>query len=275
MALRLVSTAHSLFVWNRTAEKCEPLRKAGARIATSPLDVIRECDTIFLMLADGTATDFALRRGTSDFAALRGRLLINCATVSPGYSRGLEQDLHAANARFVEAPVSGSRKPAEAGTLIAMLAGDRDAVAEARPLFAALARQTVECGPVPNGMLTKLATNILLVNSVAALAEMMHFASAHRLDLAKVAEVVSNGPLGSDVVRTRSAMLAAGDFTPHSAIRNVLDSLGRTEEAAAAVGCALPLTERTLQLLRVTMELGCADQDMTALLRAIEQQRRQ
>lgn len=246
---------------------------AGARVATSPAEVIAECDTGFLMLADAAATDFALSRGTSDFAAVQGRLLINYATVSPGYSRGLEQDLHAANARFVEAPVSGSRKPAEAGTLIAMLAGDRDAVADTRPLFAALARQTIECGPVPNGMLTKLATNILLVNSVAALAEMMHFAAAHRLDLAKVAEVVSNGPLGSDVVRARSSMLAAGDFTPNSAIRNVLESLGRTEEAATAVGCALPLTERTLQLLRVTMDLGYAEKDMIALIHAIERQR--
>ena len=135
-----------------------------------------------------------------------------------------------------------------------------------------LAKQAVDCGPVPNGTLTKLATNILLVNSVAALAEMMRFADVHGLDRAKVAEVVSSGQLGSDNVRIRSAKLAQRDFTAHSAIRNVLDSLGRTGEAAAAAGCTLPLTERTLQLLRQTVQLGHADDDMIALFHAIERQ---
>ncbi|HRG54812.1 MAG TPA: NAD(P)-dependent oxidoreductase [Lacunisphaera sp.] len=270
MALRLLRAGHALHVWNRTAAKAAPLAAAGARVAASPADVIAACPVVFLMLADGAATDAVLGRGTPAFAAVRGRLFVNCATVAPDYSRGLEQALRAAGARFVEAPVSGSRKPAETGTLIAMLAGEPDAVAEVAPLFAPLAKQAIACGPVPNGTLTKLATNILLVNSVAALAEMMRFADAHGLDRDKVAEVVSNGQLGSDNVRIRAAKLAARDFTAHSAIRNVLDSLGRTGVAATAVNCALPLTERTLQLLRDTVQLGHADADMIALYHAIE-----
>ena len=267
MALRLLRAGHSLHVWNRTVAKAAPLADAGARVATHPAEVVAACRVVFVMLADGTATDAVLGRGTPAFAAVRGRLFVNCATVSPGYSSGLEQDLRAAGARFVEAPVSGSRKPAEAGTLIA---SEPAAVAEVAPLFAPLAKQAVDCGPVPNGTLTKLATNILLVNSVAALAEMMRFADAHGLDRAKVAEVVSHGQLGSDNVRIRSAKLAQRDFTAHSAIRNVFDSLGRTGEAAAAAGCALPLTERTLELLRETIRLGHADADMIALFHAIE-----
>lgn len=272
MALRLLRAGHALHVWNRTAAKAASLVATGARASASPRDVLAACPVVFLMLADGAATDAVLGRGTPAFAAVRNRLLVNCATVSPNYSRGLERDLRTAGARFVEAPVSGSRKPAEAGTLIAMLAGESATVAEVAPLFASLARQAVDCGPVPNGTLTKLATNILLVNSVAALAEMMHFADAHGLDRAKVAEVVSNGQLGSDNVRIRSAKLAQRDFTAHSAIRNVLDSLGRTGEAATAAGCALPLTERTLQLLRDTVRLGHADNDMIALFHAIARQ---
>ncbi len=275
MALRLLRAGHALHVWNRTATKAEPLRAAGALIAASPAEAIAACPVIFLMLADGAATDAVLGRDTPAFAAtVRGKTFVNCATVSPDYSRGLERDLLAAGARFVEAPVSGSRKPAENGTLIAMLAGAPESVAAVAPLFAPLARQAVDCGPVPNGMLTKLATNILLVNSVAALAEMMRFADAHGLDRAKVAEVVSNGQLGSDNVRIRSAKLAQNDFAPHSAIRNVLDSLGRTGEAAATVGCALPLTTLTLDLLRETIRLGHAEEDMIAMLRAIEHAKR-
>jgi 3-hydroxyisobutyrate dehydrogenase len=112
------------------------------------------------------------------------------------------------------------------------------------------------------------------VNSVAALAEMMRFADAHGLDRAKVAEVVSHSQLGSDNIRIRSTKLAQRDFSAHSAIRNVLASLSRTGEAAAAAGCTLPLTERTLQLLHETVRLGHADEDMIALLHAIERQGR-
>lgn len=276
MSLRLLRAGHALHVWNRTPTKAEPLRAAAdeiggsVRVADDPRAVLTACRVVFLMLADGATTDLVLGRGTPAFADVRDRLLINCATVAPEYSAGLEQDLRAAGARFVEAPVSGSRKPAEAGTLIAMLAGAPDAVAEVTPLFAPLARQAVDCGPVPHGTLTKLATNILLVNSVAALAEMMHFANAHGLDRTKVAEVVSNGQLGSDNVRIRSAKLATRDFSAHSAIRNVLDSLGRTGASAAGIGCQLPLTERTLDLLRETVRLGHADEDMIAMLHALE-----
>ncbi|MBS0658627.1 MAG: NAD(P)-dependent oxidoreductase [Verrucomicrobia bacterium] len=275
MALRLLRAGHSLQVWNRTAAKAEPLLAAAAEagihvtVATEPAEVLAACPVVFLMLADGGATDAVLQRGTPGFGAVRERLLVNCATVSPDYSHGLEQALRSAGARFVEAPVSGSRKPAEAGTLIAMLAGEPDAVAQVAPLFAPLARQAIDCGPVPNGTLTKLATNILLVNSVAALAEMMHFADAHGLDRRKVAEVVSNGQLGSDNVRIRSAKLAERDFSPHSAIRNVLDSLGRTGAAAAERDCRLPLTERTLDLLRETVRLGHAEEDMIAMAHAL------
>lgn len=272
MALRLLRAGHGMQVWNRTAAKTTALIAAGAQAAADPPEMLAACPVVFLMLADGAATDTVLGRGTPAFAAVRGRLVINCATVSPEYSRGLERDVRAAGGRFVEAPVSGSRKPAEAGTLVAMLAGDPGAVAEAAPLFAPLAKQAVDCGPVPNGILTKLATNILLVNSVAALAEMMRFADVHGLDRARVAEVVSHSQLGSDNIRIRSAKLAQRDFTAHSAIKNVLESLSHTGEAAATAGCTLPLTERTLQLLHDTMRLGHADDDMIALLHAIERQ---
>src|SRR6267154_1387603 len=93
------------------------------------------------------------------------------ASTSPAYSRELEADIRSVGGHYVEAPVSGSRKPAEAGQLVAMLAGDADAIADVRPLLTPMCRETMICGPVPNALLMKLSVNLFLISLVTGLAE--------------------------------------------------------------------------------------------------------
>ena len=116
MALNLARAGTALVVWNRTAAKNEVLRAAGARVATSPAEVFRQARVVILMLADDAAIDSVLGRGTPDFGAnVAQHTIVHMGTTSPEYSRGLEADVRAAGGSYVEAPVSGSRKPAEAG----------------------------------------------------------------------------------------------------------------------------------------------------------------
>src|SRR5579864_1683165 len=115
MALNLVRAGTSLVVWNRSPSKCGMLAEAGAAVANDPAEVFARCDVVILMLVDGAAIDAVLARGNSAFTdRVKGRKLINMATTSPAYSRKLEADVRAAGGSYVEAPVSGSRKPAEA-----------------------------------------------------------------------------------------------------------------------------------------------------------------
>jgi len=117
MALNLVKAGTPLTVWNRSASKCEALADAGAAVASGVGDLFARCPVVILMLADGAAIDAVLARGEPAFAKrVEGRTLINMATVQPGYSRALEADIRAAGGRYVEVPVSGSRKPAEGGS---------------------------------------------------------------------------------------------------------------------------------------------------------------
>ena len=98
----------------------------------------------------------------------------------------------------VEAPVSGSRTPAENGELVAMLAGDPDAVAEVRPLLAPMCRQTFLCGAVPGALHMKLAVNLYLITMVTGLAEAAHFAGQHGLDLERFVAVLDAGQRFAD-----------------------------------------------------------------------------
>jgi len=129
MALNLLRAQMPLLVWNRSPAKSDLLAKAGARIAKDPQDVFQRCEVVILMLRDAEATDIVLGRQDVTFRARVDRhTIINMATTSPFYSESLEADIRAHGGQYVEAPVSGSRKPAEAGQLVAMLAGACDAV---------------------------------------------------------------------------------------------------------------------------------------------------
>src|SRR4051812_36938483 len=133
MALNLARAGVPLVVWNRTPERTDALRVAGAAVACSVREVFDRADPVILMLANAAAMDAVLRRGTAQFARMvRGHTVVHMGTTAPEYSRELEQDVSNAGGRYVEAPVSGSRIPAQGGDLVGMLAGEPAAVAEVR-----------------------------------------------------------------------------------------------------------------------------------------------
>src|ERR1700733_3933981 len=144
MALNLARAGTDLVVWTRSAERSEALRAAGAKVATSPAEIFSQARVVILMLADGAAIDSVLARGTPAFGGnVAQHTIVHMGTTSPEYSRGLEADILAAGGSYVEAPVSGSRKPAQAGQLVAMLAGERAAMDEVRPLLQPMCHETI------------------------------------------------------------------------------------------------------------------------------------
>lgn len=149
MALNLARAGVPLVVWNRSAARSEPLRAAGVAVARSPAELFGRARVVILMLAHEAAIDAVLGRGGPDFAAqVAGHTIVHMGTTSPDYSRGLEADVRAAGGGYVEAPVSGSRTPAEAGELVAMLAGEPAALEEVRPRLEPMCREIVVCGRV-------------------------------------------------------------------------------------------------------------------------------
>jgi 3-hydroxyisobutyrate dehydrogenase len=271
MALNLERAGLPLVVWNRTQEKTRALEIAGARIAAAADEVFASTETIILMLVDGVAIDEVLARGTPEFTKrVKDRTIVHMGTTAPAYSRALESHIRTAGGSYVEAPVSGSRKPAEAGQLVAMLAGEPDVVEAVRPLLKPVAHQTVMCGAVPNALLMKLSVNIFLITLVTGLAEAVHFARRQGLDLDQLVAVLNAGPMASDVSRVKAPKLVTRDFTVQAAISNVLESNRLIAETAREAGIAAPLLDVCHELYDETCSLGFGDSDMVAVLRAIE-----
>lgn len=270
MSTNLAKAGTRLIVWNRSPDKTAPLTALGALLAASPEEVFAGAEIVIVMLASGEAMDEVLRRGTADFSAMVcGRLLVHMGTTSPEYSQALEADIRAAGGRYVEAPVSGSRKPAEAGQLVGMLAGASDAVDLVKPILAPMCKDLFVCGTVPSALLMKLSVNLFLITMVTGLAEAFHFADAHRLDTRQFQAILDAGPMASNVSRVKLPKLVEGDYAVQASIVDVLKNNRLVAEEARRAQLSSPLLDQCYALFAETLDLGLGASDMVAVVHAI------
>jgi 3-hydroxyisobutyrate dehydrogenase len=275
MARNLARHFGQLIVWNRSPDKPAELRPFGAQVATSPAEVFFRCRIIILMLATEESIDDVLRHAGEihpDFLA--GRIVVNMGTTSPSFSAGLDARIRAARGQYVEAPVSGSRIPAENGQLVGMIAGDEQAVSEVRPILAPICKETFVCGAVPAALQMKLAVNLFLITMVSGLVEAYHFAKLLGLDTEKFRSILDAGPMASNVSKMKIEKLVNGDFSVQASISDVQKNARLVAEEAHRGKLASPLIEECHRLFSETLAAGHGSLDMIGVLRAIEARNR-
>lgn len=270
MARRLLGAGMPLIIWNRTAAHCAPLVDQGASHASSTDDLFERCDVVLLMLVNEAAVDAVLGRDTPAFATrVRGRTVVTLGTTSAAYSAGLEADIRRCGGRYVEAPVSGSRVPAETGALVGMVAGDAQAVASVMPVLAPLCQRLVQCGAVPAALRTKLAVNHFLIVMVTALAEAVSAAEACNVDLDLMQQVLNAGPIASPVLRSKLDKLLRRDLVAEAAISNVATIAALARDQSREAQAAAPLIEAAATLLEAACSRGLGDLDMAAVFQPV------
>jgi 3-hydroxyisobutyrate dehydrogenase len=271
MALNLLRAGIPLLVWSRNVAQCGPARDAGAVHAPTLDALFAQATRILLMVRGEDAIDEVLGRHTQAFRArVAGRCIVHLGTTSPEWSGALERDVDACDGRYVEAPVSGSRVPAEQGSLVGMIAGAASAVDAVLPLLAPLCRQTFRCGPVPNALRLKLAVNHYLIAMVAALAETVHAATAAGVDVHLLRDVLDCGAMASDVSRGKLDKLVRGDFAAQAAIGDVAHIACLVMDQAARAGAHVPLMERAAHVFRSAEAAGHGCLDMAAVRHAFD-----
>jgi len=272
MARNLLAAGMPLMVWNRSADNSALLAAAGAEVATDLNTLFEQTRTVILMLATEQAVDAVLARGTTTFTArVTEHTLLHMGTVSTGFSSRLEADIRAAGGHYVEAPVSGSRRPAQTAQLVVMLAGDATRIESVEPLLRPLCRQTVRCGEVPNALRMKFATNAFLLPLVAALAEAFHLADGFGLDRQQFLSVINGGQMASPISRIKAEKLAADDFAVQAAVSDALKNNRLAAGTAREAGIACPLLDVCAELYAETEALGLGPADLSAVIKALEQ----
>lgn len=266
IARRLLHASHALTVWNRSPEPGRRLQAEGASYAESPQAVLTHAEITFVSLLNEAALDAVLARSGDEIGVpVAGRVVVNLGTTSADYSARLAQAIEARAGRYVELPVSGSRVPAEQGTLVAMLAGPSSVVPAVRALAGAFSRQVHDCGEVPGAMRMKLAVNHYLIAMVAALAETFRTARALGIDPHALAAVLDAGPMASEVSRAKAAKIAHGDFEAQAAIADVATIATLVRAQAEEAGTPAPLIALAQAVFARALDAGFGPHDMAAI----------
>jgi 3-hydroxyisobutyrate dehydrogenase len=270
MARRLVAHGVDLVVWNRTPEKVDRLCHAGAAAAASAAEVFERCESVVLMLAHDRAIDEVLgRTGASFGVPVVGRTVVNMGTLAPSRSAALAADLEGAGARYCEAPVSGSRVPAENGQLVAMVAGDESTLDAVETLLEPLTSAVFRCGAVPLALETKLAVNVYLIATVTALCESVAFAERCGVDVSLLRAILDAGPMASAVSRGKLTKLVDDDRSPQAAVSDVHYNTELILDAARHRDAAMPLLSVCEALFARARSLGLGGTDMVSVIDAV------
>lgn len=269
MALNLLRGGHELAVWNRTPAACEPLVAEGATRAPSPAALAASCDVTFAMLADPAAA-LAVACGPGGIAEGLdgGRGYVDMSTVDPGTSAGIAAAVTRSGGRFLEAPVSGSRQPAEQGRLVIMAAGDRSLYDESGPLLDLMGKDRLYLGEAGRAARLKLVVNQVMGGMMASLAEGLVLARAAGLEPADLLTVLDAGALANPMFRGKGPRMLAGDFAVAFPLRHMAKDLRLAREAAAQADLGQPVAEAAHEAFARALAAGDGDLDFSAVLRS-------
>ncbi len=271
IARNLLKAGFALTVFNRSRQKCEPF--AGhATIAASAQAAISASDVTILMVPSDREINevLAVAANGQVRAPIADKIIVNMATVAPEYSERLSQAIAAAGGRYVEAPVAGSRRPAEMGALVVLAAGDEADLDRLQPLFSALGKATLRCGTPPNAMRMKLANNLLLIALMEAFVEAFNFARGLRLDTEQFINLVLNGQMANDLFRAKAPKLLDRDFTPQAPLKHVAKDSKLICDEAQRLGINTPVARTNKTLFALANDKGLGDQDVMSVIKMLE-----
>jgi 3-hydroxyisobutyrate dehydrogenase len=260
MARNLLQAGHEVRVWNRSADKAQPLADDGATVAESAREAADGADVVVTMLAAGDAVEEVARE------AIEGDVVwAQMSTVGLEAGETLASLARERGLTFVDAPVLGTKAPAEQGKLIVLAAGDAGGRERCAPVFDAVAAKTIDLGDDPiAGQRLKVVLNSWIVGLVEALGETMALAKALGVEQEQFLETISGGPLDTPYAQMKGKVMISGDFDPSFALKLARKDAGLALAAAEAAGIDLPAVRATAAAFDQAIEAGHGDEDMAA-----------
>jgi 3-hydroxyisobutyrate dehydrogenase-like beta-hydroxyacid dehydrogenase len=268
MARNLREAGFDVVLWNRTREKAERL---GEPIAASPAEAASAADTVITMVPDSPQVEAVLFGDGGAAEGMREHTLaIDMSTIAPTAARSIAERLGESGVRFLDAPVTGSRPKAEAGTLTIMAGGAATDVERARPLFEAMGDVIVHAGPQGHGQMIKLINNTVAAVNAAALAEALLAAGAGGVESAALREVMAAGSGASAMLDLKAKPMLERDFEPLFKLEHMLKDVRHCLREAEALGVRLPLAEAAERLYTAAADSGLGERDFAAVIEAVE-----
>ena len=272
MAANLLKAGLEVSVWNRTSEKCEPLIKQGARHCASPAEVIANSDITFAMVSDPAAARelcFGKQGVLEGITPDKG--YIDVSTVDPQTSTEIGLAIHKKGGRFLEAPVSGSKKPAEDGALVFLCAGDETLYKEAMPALEVMGKKTFYFGEAGKGAKMKLVINMIMGTMMTAFGEGLSLGEKAGLNMSDIINVLDQGVIANKMFRLKGPMMAEGRFPTAFPLKHMQKDMRLALLMGDENGQALFTGGAANGSYLKARSKGCDDDDFSAVLQVIKE----
>ena len=266
MARNLARGGFDVRAWNRTREKAEPLAQDGAQIADSPAEAADGATVILTMLSDAAAVTSTMEGAHGALAAGRPQdaLWLQMSTIGEAGTERCEELARTAGLPLVDAPVLGTKAPAEQGKLVVLASGDDALRDRVTPIFDVVGQRTLWVGPAGDGTRLKVAVNAWIVTVTEGCAETLALAEGLGLDPQLVLDAVEGGPLDLPYLRMKGAAIMARDFEPSFRLALAAKDAGLAEASAHRRELDLPLLTTIRERLEEGVREGNGDLDMSA-----------
>ena len=258
IATHLVAAGHSLHVWNRTPERCQPLVDQGATVYKSPKEAAQVAEIVIAMVADDEASRHVWLDETD--GAMCGlkedTISLDYSTLTPGWSSELAQVMCDRNHPFLAAPVVGSRPQAEAGKLIQLVGGDAATLATVQPILESHSAVIHHVGDARDSMALKLAINTLFGIQVAALGEILGLLQKSGMSPQSAIDWLNQMPTTSPALKGIGALIVAQNYAPLFPIDLVEKDFRYAETFSQTVDANIPTIEAVHKIYQQAQQLG-------------------
>jgi 3-hydroxyisobutyrate dehydrogenase len=264
MVRRLIVANLRTTVWDRSPSATSPLLEAGAQVARSPDMAVHEAAIVITMLPTADVVNEVIFDGKVAEAFSQGAVWAQMGTIGLGATMELASRLRdlRPDVLLVDAPVSGSKGPAEAGQLLILASGPAEAQPILQPAFSAIGRKTVWLGEAGQGSRMKLVVNAYMSALIEGVAEALELADRLGVDGSKLAEAIEGGPLDAPIADAKLHKMERGDFAPEFPLEWALKDV---DLALAAAGDArLPMLTALSHQWRAAVDAGHGREDVSA-----------
>lgn len=270
MSRNLVKAGFQVFVYNRTRQKAEAI--SGATVVGTPAELCDKAEIIFTCVTNDDALRNILfsKDGIMDNLS-SNNVLVDSSTTSVSLTDEIAGKCGQKNAEFLDAPVTGSKKGADSGTLVFMYGGRKQIFENYRNVFEAMGKIFVHCGENTYGQRMKIALNITQSMVLESYLEGVVFALKNGVPLSAITEVLNNSGAKSNVADSKMPSIIKHDFTPVFFLELMNKDMGLANQELEKLGLNLPLANAVINVFREAMAKGMAKEDFTAIAKLLEQ----
>lgn len=275
-AANLLTKGFTTHVWNRTASRGDDLVAAGAIAGSNPRETVAGADVVIAMLADGATTLAVITATDGILAGLKPNgILVQMGTIGVEATDALIALVkkQRPDVVLIDAPVSGTKGPAEQAQIVVLASGDRQAAAAVEPVFAAISKAVKWLGEAGRASKMKLVVNAWLIAMMQGIAESTQLAQELGFSIDELWDVLDGGPLAAPYIKGKMAMFKSNDYQPQMQLNWALKDINLALDASGP--CRLPVMTRISETWQQAVNAGYGDSDLAVVYRYLGNQNHQ